>query len=262
VTQTPDIERATKLLADAWRRGIQFDALPIEARPTSMEQGYDIQDRLLDVLGEEVVGWKLGVGSVKGRRESGVGRAVAGRVVRSRLFNAGDAVPLHDDAPVTIEFEIAFVIGPTIRPGDAITELSMLIGATRLTCEFVRSRFVDRRAVGWPSFAADDAGFDALVVGPQLAAGSIDADAIAEFMRTLVVTVDGVERVRAAQGDDVTEPFGALRDFLALASERRMTVPAGSIISTGTQSVPFPIRGPASIEARSALASLAFTTVL
>jgi 2-keto-4-pentenoate hydratase len=262
VTQTPDIERATKLLADAWRRGVQFDALPIEARPTSMDQGYDMQDRLLDVLGEAVVGWKLGVGSVKGRRESGIGRAIAGRVVRSRLFNAGDTIALHDDAPVTFEFEIAFVIGRTIRPGDAIADLPALIADTRLTCELVRSRFVDRRAVGWPSFTADNSGFDALVVGPSLASGAITVDAIDAFMRTLVVFVDGVERVRAAQGDDVTEPFGALQDFLALANERRMTVPAGSIISTGTQSVPLPIRGPATIEGRSALASLAFTTAL
>ena len=251
------IERAATCLADAWTGGRQLDALPEGVRPASLDDGYAVQDRLIDLLGEEVVGWKLGAGSGRGLRDSGAGRSIAGRIVRSRLFEAGAIVPLRAPTPVTIEIEMAFVVARTVRPGDAISDLTALIGEARMTCEWVRSRFVDRRAVGWPSFAADDAAFDTLVVGPRLALQDLDG-----IMRTLVVDVDGAERVRAARGEDVTDPLSAFGGFLALAAARGMTVPAGSLISTGTISVPFTIAGPASIVARCATASLAFTTSL
>ena len=64
------------------------------------------------------------------------------------------------------------------------------------------SRYVDRRAVGWPSFAADNSAFQALVLGPVLATGDL-----AEVARGLVVEVDGVERVRAVTGEDETDPL-------------------------------------------------------
>lgn len=188
-SQFPDLERAATLLADAWRTGSQCSELPPEARPVTIDDGYTAQDRMVALLDDEVVGWKLGAGSVRTRRETGLGRSIPGRVVQSRLFRPGNAVPLRDDAPVTVEFEIAFVVGRTTEPGDDCTDVAGLIAEARMTCEFVRSRFVDRRAVGWPSFAADDADFDALVVGPPL-----DLEALDDFTNALVVTVDGVER--------------------------------------------------------------------
>lgn len=261
VTSTVDRDRAVALLVDAWRTGDQLTELPADARPRTVDEGYDIQDRFIAALvaahGDAVVGWKLGAGSVKGKRDTGHGRSIAGRVLRSRLFSAGDAVPLRDRAPVTIEFETAFVLARTVEPGDAVDDPLDLIAATHLTCEFVRSRFVDRRAVGFASFAADDAGFDALVVGHE-----INRTHWAEAMQSLVVEVDGAERVRAAQGDDVTDPVVAFRDFVGLARQRHMTLPKGAIVSTGTMSVPFTIDGPAAIRARCLSTELAFTTTL
>jgi 2-keto-4-pentenoate hydratase len=251
------VDRAALRLADAWASGEQLTALPEDDRPATLADGYAVQDRLIDLLDEDVVGWKLGAGSARVQRETGAGRSIAGRIVRSRLCEAGAVIPLRATGPTTIEFEMAFVVSRTVRPGDAIADPAALIGEARLTCEWVRSRFVDRRAVGWPSFAADDAGFDTLVVGPRL-----EPSQLAGIMSTLVVDVDGVERVRAAQGDEVTDPLSAFGGFLALAAERGMTVPAGALISTGTMSVPFTITGPVAIEARCAAGSLAFRTSL
>lgn len=238
MTDTFDPKPAAALLADLWRSGRQTRELPPEMRPRSLEEGYDIQDALIAEIGELVVGWKLGVGSAKLKAQSGVGRSIAGRVPRSRLYEPGSAVRLPGEAPVTVEFEVAYVLAHDIAPGKATRPPLEYVAETRVAFELVLSRFIDRRAVGWPSFAADNAGFQALVLGQVIAPSDLPA-----LLDSLVVSVDGQVRARAAAGGDVTDPEIALADLLALAQERGMTLPAGSIVSTGSASMPFAMAG-------------------
>ena len=250
-----DLDRAAATLAQLWRNGSQATALPPELRPASVEEGYDIQDRLVAALGERVVGWKLGVGSRKGKIDTGLGRAIAGRVLGSRLFASGATVPLPDRAPVTVEFEVAYVLGRDILPSETKDAPWDAVAEIRTTVELVRSRFVDRRAVGWPSFAADNAGFDALIVG-----GTVETSQLAEVAATAVVLVDGMEKARALNGDDVTDVETAFTDFVALARSRRMVLPKGAIISTGTVTKPFNIEGAVAVEVRYLDTTLTFQT--
>src|SRR5262249_23050161 len=158
MTDMFDPALAAQILADAWHSGEQLTELPIDARPVSVEQGYDIQQHLLTRLDQPLAGWKLGVGSPNLQRQSGLGRSIAGRVLGSRVYRDGDTVPLPNAAPVTIEFEIAYILGRDIVPTEDAT-FAGAIAETLVTFELVLSRFVDRRAVGWPSFTADNAGF-------------------------------------------------------------------------------------------------------
>jgi 2-keto-4-pentenoate hydratase len=247
---------AASYLADLWRSGRQVTALPPEFRPATLEQGYEIQDRFIADLGERVVGWKLGVGSRKQRAETGIGRSIAGRVLASRCFQPGETIPLSNAAPAAVEFEIAYVLGRDIRPddpgdgSDAITE-------TRVTFELVKARYVDRRNVGWPSFAADNGAFEALVVG-----NPVDRARIAEIVASVTVSCDGMEKARAVAGDDITDPDSAFRDFVALARERKMVLPKGAIVSTGTATRPFNIEGPVSVVARYLDREMSFHTTI
>ncbi|CAN5460087.1 fumarylacetoacetate hydrolase family protein [soil metagenome] len=253
--QAFDIDQCVGLLIDAWTGGTQLRELPASARPQDVSQGYDIQDRLIEALAPDpVVGWKLGAGSHKVKRASGVGRSIAGRLLRSRVFASGDRVTLLNDSPVTVEIELAFVLAHDVLPGAGIDDPLSVVSGARLTAELVQSRFFDRRAVGWPSFAADDAGFGALVAGPEIAWSEL-----AELRESMNVSVDGVHRAGAAIGDDVTDPFQALADLLAIARERDMVLPAGSIISTGSQSAPFELSGGGKVLARTHAGVLAFT---
>jgi 2-keto-4-pentenoate hydratase len=250
-----DFDRAAATLAELWRSGKQATALPPELRPASVEEGYDIQDRFVAALGERSVGWKLGVGSRKGKIDSGIGRAIAGRVLGSRCFESGATVTLPGQAPVTVEFEIAYVLGRDILPSETADAPWDAVSEVRTTVELVRSRFVDRRAVGWPSFAADNGGFEALIVG-----GIIEKSRQAEVAATAVVLVDGVEKARALSGDDVTDVETAFTDFVALARSRSMVLPQGSIISTGTATKPFNITGAVAVTVHYLDATLTFHT--
>ena len=225
---------AATILAEAWRGGTQLTNLPEPIRPRTMAEGYDVQDRLIQRMGLSTCGWKLGIGSHAQKRDLGVGRSVAGRIPSNALYRHGGLVELPNAAPVTVEFEIAYVLGRDILADEAPFPAMDAVAETRVSFELVLSRFVDRRAVGWPSFAADNGACQAVVLGDTIARSDIPA-----LTGSLVVLVDGVEQARAVTGEDVTDPEAAFADLVAIARERGMTLLSGSIISTGTVSRPF-----------------------
>ena len=234
-----DPEPASLALAAAWRSGARLTELPADVRPRTIDQGYDIQDRLIADLGLPIAGWKLGVGTPNQKRQSGIGRSIAGRILTPQVYGPGDTVPLPNGAPTTVELEIAYVLRRDIRPDDATFPISSAIAEVRVAFELVLSRFVDRRAVGWPSFAADNAAFQALILGER-----IDPHDVDELIRTLTVLADDSPQAHSLTGDDATDPLTALADLVAIGRERGLVLPKDSIISTGTVSAPFPITGP------------------
>ena len=229
-----DAALAAELLAKAWLDDAQIVEIPAHARPRTLSEGYDIQDLVASRIGERTVGWKLGLGSPNAMRKAGLDRPIVGRVAASRRFEAGATVELRSLAPVTIEFEIAFVLARDIAPGEAPSTPITAVESIHLTCELVRARFVDRRAVGWPSFVADDSGFRALVVGPGISAASSQ-----QVVDAIAVHVDAAEAAGGVQGGERTDPMASLSALLAHCAERGITLRKGEIVSTGTVSVPF-----------------------
>lgn len=245
---------AATMLANASRAGRQIAELPVAIRPPTLSDGYDVQAEFVRAMGAKAAGWKLAIGSPRARRESGLSCAIAGTIVDSQLFSAGAALRLDLFAPIIIEFEIAYIVNQDIRPDETIEDPTSVIAATRVAFELVRSRFVDRGGVGWPSFAADNGTFLALVLGPRIADDDIDA-----VVQSLRVVIDGEEKAVALTGDDFTAPLESLADLLAIARDRNFVVPKGSIVSTGTLSAPFTLSHPATVTAHYLDATLAFT---
>lgn len=230
---------AASMLARAWSTGTQIPELPAEIRPRTLSEGYDVQDRLIGELGKEVVGWKLGMGSANVMRKMGIDRPVAGRVLASRSYHSGDTVTVPAGAAITIEFEIGFTLGRNIEPAAATVAPLDAVSATNVTFEVVLSRFVDRRVVGVPSFAADNAAFHALVVGP-----SLDAKQIDDVIRSVTVSVDGNIAARPLIDGDLIDPVQSLGHLIAHARERGLTLRRGEIVSTGTLTAPFDVKHP------------------
>lgn len=222
------------LIADAWRDGRQLAELPPEARPRDISQGYDVQERLMAKLGEPVGGWKLGVGSAAALRQFSLPSPLAGRVLRSRFHADGNRIVLPGKGPVTVEFELAFVMGRDIAPGEKLADPMSAVSEVRPTFELVLSRFVNRRAVGWPSFVADSVGFAALVVGEPIDAASIDAVA-----GSVVLSHEGREVARGLEGDELTYPRIAFDWLLAHASQRGQSIRRGEIATLGAIGKPF-----------------------
>jgi 2-keto-4-pentenoate hydratase len=235
-----DPARAARLLADAWRHGRLLDALPADLRPRTLDEGYAAQDALLAETGQPSAGWKLGVGSPAALRNAGLARPLVGQLAAAQVHADGATVWLPSRAPVTVEFEIAFVLGRDIAPQDAPLASPMdAVDSVHAAFELVRSRFVDRRTVGWPSFAADNVGFEALVLGRD----ALDPNEFDAIRASLVVQADGVPRARAVTGDDHVDPVEALGFLIAHARDRGVALARGQVVSTGTLCVPFDLPG-------------------
>jgi 2-keto-4-pentenoate hydratase len=256
---------AARLLAGAWRSGELLSELPAALRPGTLDEGYALQDRLIEAMDEPGSGWKLGLGSPAVMRKAQLVRPLIGRLLASRFHAAGATIELPAKGPVTVEFEIAFVLARDIAPDDpafadargsqasndshdsqgARKSLIGLIAEARCTFELVRSRFVDRRAVGWPSFAGDSVGFEALLIGEPIA-----LDVIHAIGRDAVVTCNDLDVAEGLQGDERTDPFGSLAFLLAHARERGRTLKRGEIVTTGAAARPFDVASDARISAK------------
>jgi 2-keto-4-pentenoate hydratase len=251
-----DPDPAAKMLADAWRDGRQLIELPLEARPQTLDEGYDLQDAVIALLREPTAGWKLGVGSRAGMRMTGLGKPLMGRVLASHRYANGDTVRLPHRLPVTYEFEIAFVLGRDIAPGESLAAPLDAVAEMRTTFELVVSRFVNRRAVGWPSFTGDSVGFEALVVGNTIQPGQI-----AEVGHSVVISVDGKETARGLTGDDLTDPIASFGQLIAHAKARAITLRRGEIATLGVIGKPFDAAGDVEVVARYLDTELRFKTV-
>jgi len=242
--RTFDPAPGAALLAEARRTGRQLEALPEAMRPSSLAEGYRLQDAFIAATGEPPGGWKIGLGTVTQMKGAKLDAPLAGRILRSRFHRDGDTVRLPNAAPVTVEFEIAFVLGRDVEPGDLVLEPLEVVDEVRTTFELVLSRFVDRRAVGWPSFAGDSVGFEALVIGDE-----IEPARMAEVWQSVVITVDGQEKARGLSGDDCTDPPTAFTHLVMNARERGHALRRGEVCTLGIVGTPFDVTGDVKVEA-------------
>ena len=237
-----DADATARALLQVWRSGELLRELPPELRPETLEEGYEAQDSLQAAAQAARAGWKLGVGSPAQMCAGKLSRPLVGQLDGARLHGPGSHIALPSADPVTIECEIAFVLARDLPPvrGRALMDGDVLHSC--VTFEVVRSRFADRRAVGWPSFAADNVGFEALVVGAAVCAG-VNPNALRSLNDSAVVYVDGQPRASALSGESATDPLMSLGYLLAHASERGITLRAGDIVSTGAMCQPFDLVG-------------------
>jgi 2-keto-4-pentenoate hydratase len=236
---------AARALADAWRSGKQLTELPVEIRPRGLDEGYDLQDALMREMAEPIAGWKLGVGSRAALRSTGLQRPLVGRLLASHVHGNGSVVRLPNASAVTVEFEIAFVLGRDLSPTDWLPDPLDAVSAMHVTFELVLSRYLNRVAVGWPSFAGDSVGFEALVVGEAFARSDM-----ARVAQSVVIEADGREVARALSGDDLTDPVASFTYLIAHARERGVTLKRGEIATLGAIGKPFDVQGGGTIVAR------------
>lgn len=232
---------ATALLR-AWRSGELLASLPDALKPQTLEQGYQAQAALFGSAGGARGGWKLGVGSPAGMRAANLARPLVGQLEQSRLHHSGVQLQMPAPTSVTIECEIAFVLARDLEPlpGRQIAPQDIL--STCVTFEVVRSRFTDRKTVGWPSFVADNVGFEALVVGETVCEGLNDS-VLRELAESTVVYLDGEAKAKGLFGETATDPLNSLAALYQHAAEQGITLRSGDIVTTGAMCEPFDIQG-------------------
>jgi 2-keto-4-pentenoate hydratase len=101
-------EELAQQLAKAWRSGATLPAPAPEAAPRSRADAYAIQSRMIEILGERSIGWKVGAAVPAVQVMDGHDGPIIGRLLASRLFTSPATVPSAMVVGHKIESEVAF----------------------------------------------------------------------------------------------------------------------------------------------------------
>jgi len=214
-------------LAAAFSNDALVAALPDEAVADSAA-ARRLQARVVDRLGLDLAGWKIGATSAKAQAIMATDAPFYGPLFRERIWADGAVV----DLPAGfrgVECEFALRIGADLPPrqgGYGIEQLVIAVDAVVPALELVATR---QRVEGMADAlrATADLGFNhGLVLGPPLMPPPTRdlADA------AVVARIDGVEMARGRGADVLGHPLEAV----AWLTRQGVALAAGALVSTGT----------------------------
>jgi 2-keto-4-pentenoate hydratase len=152
------IDSAADLLWRTWRTPGQIESLPPECRPEDRAVGYAIQDAVIGLSGQRVVGWKIAATSQAGQRHINVDGPLAGPLLEQRALPPGVPVSLEGNHMRAAEAEFAFRFGRPL-PGRSqpysVDEVLAAVASLHPSIEIPDSRYVDFTKVGAAQLIAD-----------------------------------------------------------------------------------------------------------
>lgn len=224
---------AAEVLWTAWRDGRRLAGLPAEFRPHNLEDGYAIQDAMVEAHGGEVIGWKIAATSSEGQRHIGVTEPLGGRLFAAFRHRDGARLPAGGLHMRVAEAEFAFRLAADLPPRVTtyeIDEVMAAVGTLHLAIEVPDSRYEDFARAGAPQLAADDSCASFFVLGPEAAAWrGIDLAA-----HPVVAHKNGAPAERGSGANVLGDPRVALAWLANDRARRGDGLKAGQVVTTGT----------------------------
>ena len=233
---------AAELLDRSWKAGEVIDAMPDALRPTSRAEGYQIQQQLEGFSSRPVFGWKIAATSAAGQAHIGIDGPIAGRVFAETVYHDGDAIPFGANRMAVAEAEFAFKIGRDLEPRELPYEMVEVLEAVsdlHLAIETPDSRFEDFVTAGGPQLIADNACAYNFILGPKAPEVWRELDLAAH---ETVGRVTGLPDAPGKGSNVLGDPRAALVWLVNELSSLGITLKAGQIVTTGTTTVPMPIK--------------------
>ena len=219
-------DTAARFLVAARNARRAGERLPGSCRPADLAAALAIQDRVRELLGAAIGGWKCSVPSAS--------RAIAAAPIFISTISSDSPCPiLPIGGKARIEPEISFVLGrdlPRRATPYSDAEIRAAIRETRAVLELIGPRYADPAAVTYPELLADSIANQGLFVGPVVANG---LDLPLDAFRIGIDTPEGALLER-----DGKHPDGhPLRPLLWLANHlaaRGEGLTAGQVVTTGS----------------------------
>ena len=209
--------------------------VPAALAPADVQAAYAVQQRLLSLGKLEIGGWKIGA-------KSPTGPIQGAPLPRPRIYSGPASVARRDYPVLGIELEIFFTLGRDFRPqADPIPEQEVLDSVSTFGASI---ELVSSRIAGWPdgsklSQLADLQNHGALVIGQAVAYRSDFPFAAPR----VDLRFEGVPLVAGAGSNPAGDPRRLLCWLVNHCSAQGLTLPAGSIITTGSYTgMEFPAR--------------------
>ena len=156
------IDQAARHLLAARKAKTPGPCMPDDYRPTDSDSALAIQERILQLLGETIGGWKCGVPNPI------TGPIIAAIPASAILRSLPVAVP---GAVGLIEPEIAFVMAHDLPPRAtpySDVEIRGAIGEARMVLELITTRYADKASATPPEILADTYNHHGLLIGPVI----------------------------------------------------------------------------------------------
>lgn len=220
-------------LAHARLTGHSIDESEVTV-PETASTAYEIQDRLIELVDQPVVGWKIGATSEATRRRLGLKAPIAGPVFASTLFESGCEAAVDDfHHPPGIECEFVLRVA---KPPEACrtrydeSDARRIVDGVSVGIELVNTRFDGNLDIPPALLVADGSAHSALVVaepgGHQDPPDLTDAECHA--------ICDGEERLSGTAADVLGGPYNALAWLMNHLRGRGHELEPGMLIATGT----------------------------
>jgi 2-keto-4-pentenoate hydratase len=254
-------EPLSRDLAQAWRTGGTTPLPEAGKGPTTRLEAYEIQDRMAELIGAPVVGWKVGATAPAIQLFEGHDGPIPGRIFADRCFESPARVPADLFHNVKMECEFAFRTTQAIPTGSVGMRAEEV--AERLTFhpafELAASRYAagtGNRAATTFDGIADNGSGGAAVIGPPVERWR---DLSFETME-IETSIDDSPAVQIFTGAYRRDPVAIVVETLSDLRARGITIPAGSFVLTGSLSVPTAVRKGQTVTARFAgISTLTFT---
>jgi 2-keto-4-pentenoate hydratase len=223
------IDQAARHLVNARRARTRGERIPEAYRPQDLETALAIQDKVTEVLGEKVGGYKASAPKP--------GKIMRAPIYESNIYR-GERVPiLPRDGMAPIEPEIAFVLARDLEPGASDAEIRAAIHETRLVLELIGSRYAKPEEAAFPEMLADSLNHQGLLIGPVLEQGAGD------WAAGFPIRIPGV-----FEGEGKHPDGHPLAPLYWLAGQ--IPLYAGQIVTTGSYAgvIPVPLNQPLRVQ--------------
>ena len=229
-------------LAEAWRAAGRIDRVADHERPRDRVEAYAVQDRMAELLGEPLVGWKVGATSPKMRELDGHDDVIPGRIWKQTCYFGSElTLPSERFADARIETEFAFRLDADLPLRDQPWRAAELREKITLlpALELIGHRYPVGFNPATLDTVADNGGGIGFVFGEPI-------DRWRELRldfanQPIILTVDDAGPAENFLGELRCRPVEALADCVNQLAGRGIALRRGEYVSTGAATVPQPL---------------------
>lgn len=254
-------EQLARDLAEAWRSGGTIPLPPAGQGPATRAEAYAIQDRMAELIGGEVAGWKVGATVRAVQVFEGHDGPLPGRIFADRLFDSPAKILASLFKSVKVECEFASRLTRELPAGNGPVTRDQIAGALTFhpAFELAGSRFAPgtgNRAATTFDGVADNGSGGAAVLG----AGIDDWQQLPFATMEIDARIDDSPPIQIYTGAYRRDPAVITAETFSDLRARGVPLPVGTCVLTGSLSLPTPVRQGQTVTASFAgLPALTFT---
>lgn len=217
-------DEAAQHLLTARRTQRPGPRLSASCRPTNLQSALQIQQRVGDLLGQQIGGWKCALPTTD--------KLIVAPIYTPDISDQSPCQMFADSPSVKIEPELAFILCKDLPPREtpySDSEVCAAILETRLAIELIGSRYAAPAAIDFPEMLADGLVNQGLFLGPVI------PDALNQSLESVALTVSYNDKLLQLVGKHPDgHPLLSLYWLVAFLNARGQGLYAGQAIITGS----------------------------